>query len=114
MAGSVALLVLAVTIALASLPGSGLTAGTEGDSLARLLALSSGAAGLFGLATGLLLAGGSRTLTGLVPAVVVGLVIGGLQAICLLIPVGGVALLAPWLVLPLALPVISRSLGLLR
>jgi len=106
--------VLAVTVALASLPGSGLTEGTEGDSLARLLALAAGSAGLFGLLTGLLLAGGSRTFMGLFPAVVVGLAIGGLQAACLLVPLSGIALVGPWVLLPLALPVISRSLGLLH
>lgn len=110
-AASVALLTLAVTLALASLPTSELTAGTAGPGLARMLALAAGAAGMFGLAAGILLAGSRRSLAGLTPAVAVGMIIGGLQAMLLLIPVTSILILAPWAILPLALPIVANVLG---
>ena len=111
MAAAVAFLTVGAALGLASFSDTDLTAGEAGPSLARLLAAAAFTAGLPGVLIAVLILGGRAPVDVLVPAVIVGVVIGGLESIFLFIPVTGFPVVAPFLLLVLALPSIT---GLFR
>ncbi len=108
MAAAVAFLTLGAALGLASFSNTELTAGEAGPGLARLLAVTALVAGLPGVLVSVLLLGGKAPIDVLVPAIVVGVVIGGLESIFLFIPITGPPVAAPFLLLVLAFPAVTN------
>jgi hypothetical protein len=111
LAASVAFLTVAVTLGVASFTSSNLTAGEAGPTLARLLALACLSAGALGTSVALLMFAGAPPADALAPAVVIGVVVGGLEAIFLFIPITGAWIALPAAGVVFAHPALTRGLG---